>query len=98
MSKQKGDESAFGVASGSAAAMWPTACPICGAATKWKLSGRGKHYGQICEAHGFIAIRRNPAFAQHTAAPRLTRWQRIGCFIFGLPNTQSSATPKHGHD
>lgn len=43
---------------------WAKTCPICGADTKWKLSGRGRHYGQLCETHGFVAIRRNPVLAE----------------------------------
>jgi len=35
-------------------------CPFCGVDLRWKLSGRGKHYGGICEEHGFVKIIRNP--------------------------------------
>lgn len=46
---------------------WSTECPICGATTKWKLGGHGKNYHQICEVHGFVAIRRNPILDKNSA-------------------------------
>lgn len=37
-------------------------CPVCNADLKWKLSGRGKHFGGICVEHGIVAIVRHPLY------------------------------------
>jgi hypothetical protein len=63
----------LGVASSSAPTTWPTTCPVCGSLTRWKLSGRGKHLGQLCETHGFVAIRQNPIYASSQAAQNRKR-------------------------
>jgi hypothetical protein len=57
-------------------------CPLCGEKGRWKLSGRGKHYGLICEEHGFIRIIRNPLLGP--PRPRLNVFQRFVCVLFNI--------------
>jgi len=53
-------------------------CHLCGSQLKWKLSGRGRHYGGRCETHGFVDIVRHPLYnprpRRKGAIERFTEW------------------------
>lgn len=59
-----------GLSATTGSAGWPSACPICNAPARWKISGRGKHYGQLCSEHGFVGLRANPLMACVRQKPR----------------------------
>ena len=66
-------------------------CPLCGKPVRLKLSGRGKHYGLLCESHGFVGIIRNPIWPR--PQPPRGLLARLRDWLLGTPNDGHHSRP-----